>query len=325
MLHKQVDYIMVFQDIFRTIQPVATKEPEMKPKNKLNRVLIVGGTHGNEFTGAYLIKKFEQFPEQIHRSSFQTLTLFANSQAFTAGRRYINKDLNRCFLRQNLEDSTLSGYEDLLAQEIDHLFGQNGKTPVDFILDLHSTTANMGVTIIIDNDQPFNLQLAAYLSYVNPSVKVYSSRNSGRGDNSLRSLSKFSVAIEVGAVAQGVLNADIFLKTEAIIYTILDYLELYNQGKVPPFPNTLIFYRYMEAIDYPRNEHGEIQAMIHPQLQFKDYETLNPGDPMFLTFDGQTIPYEANSTTYPVFINEAAYYEKGIAMCLTEKQMITVE
>jgi aspartoacylase len=30
--------------------------------SKIKRVVIVGGTHGNEFTGAYLIKKFEQFP-----------------------------------------------------------------------------------------------------------------------------------------------------------------------------------------------------------------------------------------------------------------------
>jgi succinylglutamate desuccinylase len=325
MLHKKDNHIMVFQDIFKTIQPLAIGKSEMKLKSQINRVLIGGGTHGNEFTGAYLIKLFEQFPELIRKSNFETLTLLANPKAFAAGTRYIDKDLNRCFLRQNLEDSTLSDYEDLLAQEIDHLFGQNGKTPVDFILDLHSTTANMGVTIIVDNEQPFNLQLAAYLSYVNPSVKVYSSGNSGRGHNSLRSLGKFSVAIEVGSIPQGVLNADIFLKTKAIIYTILDYLELYNQGKVPAFPNTLIFYIYMEAIDYPRNEQGEIKAMIHPQLQFKDYEALNPGDPMFLTFDGQTIPYKANSTTYPVFINEAAYYEKGIAMCLTKKQMITVE
>ena len=64
--------------------------------------------------------------------------------------------------------------------------------------------------------------------------------------------------------------------------------------------------------------------MIHPQLQFKDYEALNPGEPMFLTFAGQTIPYTGNSTTYPVFINEAAYYEKGIAMYLTDKHQITI-
>ncbi|MFM6813113.1 MAG: succinylglutamate desuccinylase/aspartoacylase family protein, partial [Dolichospermum sp.] len=86
----------------------------MKSENKLNRVLIVGGTHGNELTGVYLIKKFEKFPELINRSNFETLTLLANPQAFTAVRRYINKDLNRCFLAKNLEDITLASYEDLL-------------------------------------------------------------------------------------------------------------------------------------------------------------------------------------------------------------------
>ncbi|MFM6278863.1 MAG: succinylglutamate desuccinylase/aspartoacylase family protein, partial [Dolichospermum sp.] len=52
----------------------------MKSENKLNRVLIVGGTHGNELTGVYLIKKFEKFPELINRSNFETLTLLANPQ-----------------------------------------------------------------------------------------------------------------------------------------------------------------------------------------------------------------------------------------------------
>ncbi|MBD2139067.1 aspartoacylase [Anabaena sp. FACHB-1237] len=297
----------------------------MKSDNKLSRVLIVGGTHGNEFTGVYLIKKFEQFPQLINRSSFETLTLLANPQAFTAVRRYIDKDLNRCFLAENLEDLTLSSYEDLRAKEINNLFGQNGKTPVDLIVDLHSTTANMGITIIVDNDQQLSLQLAAYLNHINPSVKVCSHGNSGQGRNFLMSVSRFGIGIEVGSVPQGVLNAEFLLKTEAMINAILDYVQMYNQGEVPYFSNNLICYEYIEKIDYPRNEQGEIQAMIHPHLQFKDYEVLHPGDPMFLTFDGQTITYEGNSTVYPIFINEAAYYEKGTAMCFTEKRMITVE
>ncbi len=297
----------------------------MKPENKLSRVLIVGGTHGNEFTGVYLIKKFDQFPQLINRSSFETLTLLANPQAFTAVRRYINKDLNRCFMPQNLEDLTLSSYEDLRAREINYLFGKNGQNPVDLIVDLHSTTANMGITIIVDNDEPFNLQLAAYLNYINPGIKVCNLGNSGRSYDSLRSLGKFGICIEVGSVPQGVLNADFVLKTEAIIYTILDYLELYNQEKVPSFSNNLICYEYLEKIDYPRNEQGEIQAMVHPQLQFKDYEVLYPDDPMFLTFNGQIINYQGNSSVYPIFINEAAYYEKATAMCFTQKRMISFE
>ncbi|MEJ1936133.1 succinylglutamate desuccinylase/aspartoacylase family protein, partial [Nostoc sp. NIES-2111] len=74
----------------------------------------------------------------------------------------------------------------------------------------------------------------------------------------------------------------------------------------------------------PRNENGEIQAMIHPDLQFRDYEPLNPGDPLFLTLDGKAIAYEGTSTVYPIFINEAAYYEKGIAMLFTEKQILSI-
>ncbi len=65
--------------------------------------------------------------------------------------------------------------------------------------------------------------------------------------------------------------------------------------------------------------------MIHPQLQFKDYKPLHPGNPMFITFDGKDIFYEGDSTTYPVFINEVAYYEKGIAMYLTRKEKYCCE
>jgi aspartoacylase len=64
--------------------------------------------------------------------------------------------------------------------------------------------------------------------------------------------------------------------------------------------------------------------MIHPQLQCQDYQPLKPGDPIFLTFDGKAIAYEGNSTVYPVFINEAAYYEKGIAMSFTQKQEVII-
>jgi aspartoacylase len=45
---------------------------------------------------------------------------------------------------------------------------------------------------------------------------------------------------------------------------------------------------------------------------------------MFLTFDGRAIAYQGTSTVYPVFINEAAYYEKGIAMCITQKELVVV-
>lgn len=292
--------------------------------NQIERVAIVGGTHGNEFTGAYLIKKFEQFPDLIQRSSFETLTLFANPKAFEVGRRYIDKDLNRCFLRPDLQNSALFGYEEQRAKAIAQQLGPHGNAQVDAIVDLHSTTANMGLSLLLGSLHPASLRLAAYLSSINPLVKVCCLTPANTESSLLRSLCDLGVVIEVGPVAQGVLNATLFQETENLIHAVLDYLEACNQGTNPQIPSTLTLYEYIADIDYPRTEQGELQAMIHPQLQFKDYEPLHPGAPMFLTFDGRAIAYEGNSTVYPVFINEAAYYEKGIAMCITQKKQVAM-
>ncbi len=53
------------------------------------RVAIIGGTHGNELTGIYLVKKFEQFPKLLYSHSFECMTILANPQAIATNQRYI--------------------------------------------------------------------------------------------------------------------------------------------------------------------------------------------------------------------------------------------
>lgn len=286
--------------------------------SKIKRVVIAGGTHGNELTGIYLVKKFERSPHLIQRSSFESLTLIANPKACIVGTRYVDTDLNRCFLTQDLEDPNLSSYEAQRAKIIAQTFGSNGSQQADFVIDLHSSTANMGLSIILANENLLNIQLAAYLTSINPKARVLYSTTRNHERPHLDSICEFGCTLEVGAVAQGVLDATLFQETEEIVHSILDYLEAYNQESPPPGKDTLAVYHSIQTIDYPRNELGEIQAMIHPQLQFRDYQALHPGEPIFLTFEGEEIVYEGDSIVYPVFINEAAYYEKGIAMCITQ-------
>jgi succinylglutamate desuccinylase len=286
--------------------------------NQIKRIVIVGGTHGNELTGIHLIKKFERIPQLIERSTFESQTVLANPKAHEIGKRYVDTDLNRCFRLRDLEDHSLSSYEAQRAKVIHQTFGTGGRLEANFVVDLHSTTANMGLTIIVGSKHSFNLHLAAYLSYVNPNVKVLYSPMRNQDSPYLDSICKLGCTIEVGAVAQGVLNASLFQQTEELVLQVLDYLEAYNKGMPLAVKDPLIVYQYIQTIDYPRNEEGEIRAMIHPQVQFRDYEPLHPGEPMFLTFDDEEIVYESNSTAYPVFINEAAYYEKGIAMSITQ-------
>ncbi|MBK1986708.1 aspartoacylase [Sphaerospermopsis aphanizomenoides BCCUSP55] len=289
----------------------------------ISRVAVMGGIHGNEVTGVYLIKKFQKYPHLISRPSFETLPLLGNPQAIVARRRYIDTDLNRCFTGSDLSAKTPDNYEQVRAREIQQILQPQNQNFVDAIIDLHTTTANMGLCIILGNMHPLLLRLAANLSAINPLVKVYSHlqpRNSGF----LRSLSELGFAIEVGAVSPGILNAELFQQTEQLVYSILDYFEQYNRGKDYVINNTLTLYQSIGAVDYPRDEDGEIEAMIHPQLQFQDYEPLHPGDPIFLTFENKEILYQGESIVYPIFINEAAYYEKGIAMYLSQKQVIDI-
>jgi aspartoacylase len=291
--------------------------------NKIQRVVIFGGVHGNELTGVYLVKKFDRAPHLIARSTFKTIALLGNPEACAIGRRYVDTDLNRCFSRRDLENPDLSSYEARRAREISQIFSYNNTQQSDLIIDIHSTTSNMGLTVICASDRPDNLQLAAHLTSLYPNLKILTPATKNRESSVLRSLSEFGFTVEVGPVAQGVVDASLFCQTEKLVSAILDATEAYNLGTIPPQKNPLTVYQSIGAIDYPRNEKGEIAAAIHPQLQFRDYEPLNPGDPMFLTFDGESVLYEGKSIVYPIFINEAAYYEKGIALCFTQKSVIS--
>ncbi len=291
----------------------------------IRRVAIVGGTHGNELTGVYLVKKFEQFPELLHRESFECITLLANPRAIEENRRYIDRDLNRCFATADLANAALTSYEDSRAQEIVALLGPKDQPQVDVIIDLHSTTANMGMTILPSSKHPFNLRLAAYLSALDPAVRVACGLQCGQDSPMVRSISPLGCTIEVGAIAQGVLQADLFHQTEKLIHAILDYIAALNQGNPLPVPPTLTLYQAIASVDYPRNSLGEIEAAIHPQLQSQDYQPLSAGQPMFLGWLGDEILYQDEQVVYPIFINEAAYYEKKIALVLTEKQQVKIE
>ncbi|MCJ8279914.1 MAG: aspartoacylase [Rivularia sp. ALOHA_DT_140] len=282
----------------------------------IKRVALVGGTHGGEFTGVFLVKKFQQSPFLIQRDGITAITFIANEQAVTMGKRYIDTDLNRAFNHQDLKNPQLTNYEQSLAKTIARRIE---KEKIDLIIDLHSTTANMGLTVILHDNRPCLLKLAGYLTKINSNVKILQ-HSLNQNLSYLISLTEFGITIEVGAVANGVLDATLFQQTEQLIYAILDYLEAEKKGQPLSVSSNFSYYSVIGTVDYPRNEEGEIQAMIHPQLQFQDYQSLSPGNPIFVAFDGEEIFYQGDETVYPVFINEAAYYEKGVAMCLTQKQ-----
>jgi len=285
---------------------------------------ITGGTHGNELTGVYLVKKWQNNPELIQRSNFETITKLMNTRAIQEVRRYVDQDLNRSFGIHDLANDDLDAYEAKLAKALNEELGKKGSSEpnIDFIVDLHTTTANMGLSIVVSNTTSITWRAIAYLCKMEPSLKVY--RWQGDIENCfVDSMAPHGFAIEVGAVPQGVLRADLFLQTEALIYHLLDYIEKENSGDDLGIEYTLEIYDHDILVDYPRNEEGDIVGMVHQARQDKDFTLIKQGDPLFLTLENETILYEGKDR-YTLFVNEAAYYEKGFAMTLAEKRVVEI-
>jgi len=293
---------------------------------KIRKIAITGGTHGNELTGVYLVKKFKENPELLKRESFETIVMHTNKKAIKKCIRYIDKDLNRRFGKSDLDDQSKSSYEDILAKLINQKLGPKGsrETQVDFIVDLHSTTSNMGLSVVIDNENELSWQVAAYLKEQEPNVNIFRWKGDTGDASFVHTIAPNGFAIEVGAIPQGVVRADLFFETEKLIHHILDFFERLNQGELVKRKGEIEIYDYIELVDFPRDEQGDITGMVHPDLQGNDYLAVRKGDPLFIDLGGDTIVYDKEESVHALFINEAAYYEKGFAMCFTKKRIIAL-
>jgi len=281
----------------------------------IKTIAILGGTHGNELTGVKLIEHFQSNPGTIIRPGIQTKAILSNPPAIQKKVRYIDEDLNRAFHSSVLDLAPSTTWESRRAQELNTLLGPKMKDPkTDFIIDLHTTTANMGITLIV-YEKPFNLQIAGYIQSKIKDVHIYSSDKLYEDTIGLQSIAPHSMLVEIGPIAQGLLRHDIYEKMQAVCSHALDYIQRHNtegycfHGKIKAFQRG-------ETVGYPVDENNNIKAMIHKKFQDNNFIELKPGDPLFHSFDGQTIYYYTGTKGYPVFINEAAYLENHLALIL---------
>ncbi|XP_006893461.1 PREDICTED: aspartoacylase-2 [Elephantulus edwardii] len=299
------------------------------PREPLRRVAVTGGTHGNEMSGVCLVQHWLREPGEMQRPSFTAVPVIANPKAVAACRRYVDRDLNRTFINSNLTTTATADdpYEVTRARELNQLLGPkaSGKA-FDFLLDLHNTTANMGTCLIADSiHNVFVMHLCRHLQLQNPEQRcpVLLYQRPGEESYNVHSVAKNGLGLELGPQPQGVLRGDIFSRMRSLVTSTLDFIELFNQGAAFPAFETEA-YRFVGLVDFPRTEDGNLAGTVHPQLQDRDFEPLHPGAPIFQMFSGKDVLYEGETTVYPVFINEAAYYEKGTAFIQAEKLTFSV-
>ncbi|XP_038942847.1 aspartoacylase isoform X6 [Rattus norvegicus] len=202
----------------------------------IKKIAIFGGTHGNELTGVFLVTHWLKNGAEVHRAGLEVKPFITNPRAVEKCTRYIDCDLNRVFDLENLskEMSEDLPYEVRRAQEINHLFGpKNSDDAYDVVFDLHNTTSNMGCTLILeDSRNDFLIQMFHYIK-----------------------------------TCMAPLPCSVYLiEHPSLKYATTRSIAKYPVGKEFP-PCAIDVYKIMEKVDYPRNESGDVAAVIHPNLQ----------------------------------------------------------
>jgi aspartoacylase len=291
-------------------------------------VLLVVGTHGNECNAPWLLSGAYAGAGERNHHGLQVRSVVGHPEALEAGRRYLDRDLNRSFSTTLLEDPACRDREVIRARQLLALHGPAGMEPAAVVIDLHSTTAAMGNSLVVYGRRPADLALAAVLQD-RLGLPVYLHEGDPAQTGYLVERWPCGLVIEVGPVAQGVIRAQIVDQTLLALEETLVALAAARSGAVR-LPRSLVVHRHLRSLDLPRAADGTVVGIVHPQLQDRDWRPLQPGDPLFLLRDGRSQVCDAAieglpGPICPVFINEAAYREKGIALSLTCREAWTCQ
>jgi aspartoacylase len=291
-------------------------------------VLVVAGTHGNELNAPWLLEQWQRDPASGPQTPLRLEWRIGNPAARSACRRYLERDLNRSFDPSLLQATAPVPLEVERARQLLADCGPAGQTPCPVVFDLHSTTAAMGNSLVVYGRRPADLALAAALQG-DLGLPVYLHEADARQTGYLVERWPCGLVIEVGPVPQGVLAPAIVQQTRLAFESGLGALERAAQGSLR-LPSQLVVHRHLGSLDLPRHPDGSPAAVLHPQRLGRDWQPLRPGDPLFLDGAGATLPYLPpagleGAEVWSVFINEAAYGEKGIALSLTSREGWTVQ
>ena len=286
------------------------------------RVLVVAGTHGNEINGPWLLDQWRQYPALIDSEGLNVQLAIGNPAACAKGRRYLDRDLNRSFHpdlhKEASESAAESDREMVQALELLKQFGPKGQTPCDLVVDLHSTTSAMGNCLVVYGRRPVDLALAALVQH-RLGLPIYLHEADPSQQGFLAERWPCGLVIEVGPVPQNVRRSDIVLQTRLALEAVLAAITSVRDGSAR-YPDQVVIHLHLGSLDVPRRSSGDPDALVHPNLQGRDWQPLKAGDPLFIDAESNTVVFDGEDGLVPVFINEAAYAEKAIALSLTKRE-----
>ncbi|MEK7518876.1 MAG: succinylglutamate desuccinylase/aspartoacylase family protein, partial [Patescibacteria group bacterium] len=213
---------------------------------------VVAGVHGNERVGVMALQALWPTLEIVKGTVY---AMYANPEAIAKNVRFIEKNLNRCFMHGNVS-TTL---EERRAQELLPIFDT-----CDAVLDLHATNS-VKTTPFLITEQP-SMDLARALDF--PIISTgWNEAEGGAVDGYVYERGKIAVTTELGSVKTPELYLDLAKQS------ILTFLRYYGciEGDVPTPTQTP---KYVHIV---RSVLKQTNALSFAK-DFADFEALPEGD-----------------------------------------------
>eukprot|EP01062_Namystynia_karyoxenos_P060383 TRINITY_DN5193_c0_g1_i1.p1 TRINITY_DN5193_c0_g1~~TRINITY_DN5193_c0_g1_i1.p1 ORF type:complete len:404 (+),score=121.02 TRINITY_DN5193_c0_g1_i1:107-1213(+) len=234
----------------------------MRPAPPLRRIAILGGTHGNETNGVFVVEGFRRGGgKEPMRPSFSEVQLhISNPGATNQVTRFVTEDLNRQFRLDWLRDHSRGHYEAQRAKVLNQVLGpkpgsadavcaplpredpdcpeQNGAC--DFLIDYHTTCGNMGCCLIVTGKDRISLNAASYarawLDSQGMPCTIFHIGIDRAEQPWIASAGRHGVIVECGPSPWGVVRHDIVAWMRESTRRMLDYIDAHNRGAAAPMP-----------------------------------------------------------------------------------------
>jgi len=287
------------------------------------RIAIVGGTHGNERGGILLVEEMQRDQCSWSFPGLEIHTFLGNPDAIALNRRYVERDLNRCF-GPNFKDAAPDAevMELRRAFELAQQLKPSG-CAFDLLIDLHNTTGAMDATWILTNSNPWPWYLGWKAWERSPSeVRLYHTPETWETNVFVPSLGANEITLEIGPAVHGTSSHRAFELVREQVRGILENLSNLPEDFDPASALELAEFPLFvegESVDYPRDQTGQPTALLHKDLLGRDYQEVTSGSALFHDLATGSDLCHKGESFWPVFVGEQAYVEKDIAFVKTTR------
>lgn len=222
---------------------------EKKGKLPGKNIVVMVGVHGNESFGVDAIR--ELIPK-LKLNKGKVTFIIANPEAVKQNKRFIEYNLNRCFLK-NQPQNIFNSYEGKIARDIMPIFEE-----ADWLLDIHGSNSFNSIPFVICREQSFDLASNLQLSIISYNWDKF---QPGSSDYYMNLQNKIGICVECGCIKDK--------KSRNVAKEVtLDFLIL--AGAIKGEVSKLNDKRFIKIVKLYRNRFGEFRKI----RDFADFERL---------------------------------------------------